>query len=94
LTDLNFHFSQKQKPQVFTVEVRDLAFRVVGILNSEWTEYKKKKWSDEYFQFLDSAKATVTVCVEMKNYVYDERKKKLLRYTRNLQNLISKRKKK
>ncbi|MBS4028759.1 MAG: hypothetical protein KGZ58_08980 [Ignavibacteriales bacterium] len=65
----------QEPPRQFVVAAKDMAFRVIGVENSEWTAYKKKKVNDAYFKFLDSAKAFVTIRVAMKNYNFDDRKK-------------------
>ncbi len=57
------------------MDSRDIAFRVIGTENATWTAYKKKKFQDGFFKFLDSNKATTTIRVALKDYVYDEKKK-------------------
>lgn len=78
---LNSGFAQQKKQILFMPDVKDVAFRLVGMQNAEWTEYKKKKLSDEYFHFLDSAKAIVTIRVPLKDYSFDARKKTTTIYT-------------
>lgn len=57
------------------MDLRDIAFRVIGTENATWTAYKKKKFQDAFLKFLDSNKVTTTIRVALKDYVYDEKKK-------------------
>jgi hypothetical protein len=65
----------KTLPPQFNVNASDFAFRIIGTNYATWTEYKKTKRHKEYFQFLDSVNARITVRVPLKDYSYDERKK-------------------